>query len=68
MPEGNVLICSGHIAAHHAGTAADVLAADGVALVGHGAGTFLSLAEGFLHFMHFGALEVAHLHSHLLEA
>ena len=67
MPQGHVFVGSGHVAAHDAGAAAYVLAADGVTLVRHRAGTLLPLAEGLLDLTDFRALEIANLERHLLE-
>ena len=44
-----------------------VLAAHRVALVGHGAGALLPLAEGLLHLVHVGALQVADLDREALD-
>ena len=47
--------------ADYAGEAADLLAGYGIALVGHGGGSFLLFAEEFLGLADFGALQVADL-------
>ena len=67
VPEGHVLAGGGHVAAHDAGAAADVLAADRIALVRHRAGSLLPGAEGLLGLAHLRPLQVAHLEGHLLQ-
>ncbi len=68
MPERDVLERRHGVAADDAREAADALAQFGVALVRHGAGAGLSLAEGLLNLQDLGALEVAELRRHSLEA
>ena len=50
-----------------AGEAGDLLAGDGVALVGHGAGALLFFGEELFGFADLGALEVADLGGDLVE-
>ena len=61
VPEGAVFQGGHHVAAQHTGQAADALAADRVALVGHGRAALLALGEVLLHLEHVGALQVADL-------
>ncbi len=67
MPEGDVFEGDLGVAAHDAGEAADVLAGDGVALVGHGAGALLAGGEELLGLADLGALQVADLEGDLVE-
>ena len=62
MPQGDILKRRNDSGAHHTGKAGQVLGQDRVALVGHGAGTFLARREILFGFAHFGALEVTDLH------
>ena len=66
VPERDVLVGADHVAAEDSRAAAHVLAADGVALVRHCRGAFLTLAEGLLGLAEFRALPVAHFDGHLL--
>ena len=68
VPEGDVLHAHERVAAQHAGAAGHALAEDRVALVGHGRGPLLALAERLLGLAHLGALQVAHLGGELLDA
>ncbi len=61
VPEGDVFQRGDGVAAQHAGQAGEAFPGDGVALVRHGAATFLALGERLLGFEHFGALEMAEL-------
>ena len=61
VPEGDVFESRLRVAADDAGEAADLLAGYGIALVGHGGGSFLLFAEEFLGLADFGALQVADL-------
>ncbi len=47
------------VAAQHACQAGQAFAGDGIALVRHRAGTFLSVGEKFFRFQNFGALQMA---------
>ena len=67
VPEGAVFQGRHHIAAQHSGQATDPLAADRVALVGHGRAALLPLGEIFLHLEHVGALQVADLGGEALQ-
>ncbi len=67
VPERNVLQGRGHVAAHHAGEAGDVLAQHGIALVGHGGRALLPFGEGLLRFQNLGALQVADLDREALQ-
>ena len=66
VPERDVLVGADHVAAEDSRAAAHVLAADGVALVGHRGGSFLTLSEGLLGLAEFRTLPVAHFDGHLL--
>ena len=59
VPEGNVFEGRHHVAANKTGESADLLAGDGIALVGHGGAATLLTAEIFLDLADFGALEMA---------
>lgn len=67
VPEGNIFKCYLRVCAHHTSKAADVLAGDGVALVGHGAGALLLFAEELFRFADFGALQMADFRADLVE-
>ena len=58
MPEGHVFESDLSVSADDAGEAADVFAGDGIALVGHRAGTFLAGGKELLGFADFGALKM----------
>ena len=66
VPKRDVLVGADHISAEDSCASAHILAADGVAFVGHRGGTFLPFAEGLLSLAEFRALPVAHLDGHLL--
>ena len=55
VPERDVLVGADHIAAEDSRAAAHILAADGVAFVGHRGGAFLSFAKGLFGFAEFRA-------------
>ena len=59
VPEGDIFIGGEHVGADEAGEAADLFGGDGIALVGHGRTAALLVAEVFLGFADFGALQVA---------
>jgi len=67
VPEGDVFVGGEHIAAHDAGEAADLFAADGIALVGHGGAAALFATEVLFGFADFGALEVANFDGDFFE-
>ena len=59
VPEGDIFVGGEHVGADQAGEATDLFAGDGIALVRHGRTAALLVAEMFLGFADFGALEVA---------
>ena len=59
VPEGDVFQRGHGVAAQDARQAGQAFAGDGIALVRHGAGTFLARREKFLRLQHFGALQMA---------
>ena len=61
VPQRDVLECGLSVAAQHAREPRHLFGLDRVALVGHRAGTLLTLRERFAHFAHFGASEVPEL-------
>ncbi len=61
VPKGDVLERGERVAAQHAGQAGEAFAGDGVALVRHGARTFLALGKILLGLEYLGALEVPEL-------
>jgi hypothetical protein len=67
VPEGHVLEPDERVRAHDACEAADALGDHGVALVRHGRGAFLALAEGFRDLADLRAREVADLESEPLQ-
>src|SRR5271170_7897809 len=67
MPEGDVFKGGLRVAAEDAGETADLLAGDGVLLVGHGRGALLLFAEVLLGLADFGALQVANFDGELVE-
>ncbi len=68
VPQGNVFVGAHHVAPEDARAPAHVLAADGIALVRHGGGAFLSFAKSLFGFAQFGSLPVANFHGHLLHS
>ena len=67
VPEGDVLEGGLGVRADDAGEAGDLLTGDGIALVRHGARTFLLLREELFGFADFGALEVADFGGYFVE-
>ena len=68
VPEGDVFQGGDGVAAQHARQAGQAFPGDGIALVRHGAGTFLAFRERFLGFEHFGALQMAEFHRPAFDA
>src|SRR5277367_363785 len=67
VPEGDVFVGGEHVRTHNASEAADLLAGDGIAFVGHGGAATLLSAERFFGFANFGALEVANFEGDFFE-
>ena len=67
VPEGDVFESSLSIGAHDACESGDLLAGDGIALVGHGGRSLLLFAEKFFGLTNFGALEVADFGGNFVE-
>ena len=67
VPEGYVFEGSLGVGTDYASEAADLFRCDGVALVRHGAGTFLFFGEELFGFADLGALEVADFGGDLVE-
>ena len=61
VPERDVFHRGEGVAAQHAREAGETFAGDGIALVRHGAGTFLAFGKKFFRFQNFGALQMAKL-------
>ena len=61
VPQRDVLQCSDRVAAHEAREAAEFFAGDRVALVRHRGTALLAWRKVFLHFEHFGPLQVPEL-------
>src|ERR1035437_5486198 len=61
VPERNVFQRSDGVPAQHAREAGEAFPSDGIALVRHGARTFLSFGERLFGFENFGALQMAEL-------
>ena len=59
VPQRDVFVRGQHVAAHHAGEAADLLAGHGIAFVRHGRTAALLAAKMLFRFAHFGALQMA---------
>lgn len=67
VPEGDVFVGGDHVGADKASEAANLLAGDGIALVGHGGAAALLVAEVLLGFADLGALEVANFEGDFFE-
>src|SRR5690349_11148547 len=61
VPKGNVFQSGDGISTEDAGEAGETFAGDGVALVRHGAGTFLAFGKKFLGFEHLRPLQMTKL-------
>src|SRR5260370_40063852 len=66
VPKRNVLESADRITAQQSRQPTQIFREDGVSLVRHCRGSFLSRGEGLLHLSHFGALQVSNLGCELL--
>ena len=68
VPERDVFQGGDGVAAQHAREAGQAFPSDGIALVRHGAGTFLAFGERFFGFQNFRALQMAKFHRPAFDA